>query len=88
MQFIREVIPINDVYPLRKPRSKRVTWRPDRLRRKRVMVARYQEHRRMRASEVVESLRESLPEVLGWRGIIEQVASTQHGVHGVTSCDV
>src|SRR5713226_7723760 len=30
-EFIREVIPVNDVHPWRKPRSKRVTRRPHRL---------------------------------------------------------
>ena len=48
-ELIAEVVAVDDMHPRRQPRSKRVPGRPHRLGRQRIVIARHQEHRRVRA---------------------------------------
>ncbi len=72
-KFIGEVIAINDMHPRRKLRSKRMTRRPHRLGRKRIVIARDQKNGGMRAASTAKRSGESLPEVRGGGRVVEQV---------------
>ena len=63
-ELVREVVAVDDMHPLRKPRSKRVRRRPHRLRRQRIVIARHEEDGSMRARVIAERLCEPFPEVL------------------------
>jgi hypothetical protein len=73
-EFIGEVIPVNNMHPCWKLRSKRVTRGPHRLGRKWIVIAWDQKNRGMGAGSIAERCRESLPEVRGGGRVIEQVA--------------
>ena len=87
-ELVREVVAIDDVHPLREPRSKRMTWRPHRLRRQRIVIARNEEDRWMRGSVLLKRPCKPFPEVRLGLGIVEQVAGAQHRMHRVASRDV
>jgi hypothetical protein len=72
-ELVCEVIPIDDVYPLRKPRSKWMTQCPYGLRREWIVVARNQEYRRMRSTALPESPCKPFPKVRLGFWIVEQV---------------
>src|SRR6266851_4278581 len=73
-KFIEKLVIIDDVHPLRKLRSKRVTLRPHRLGGKRIVIARHQEDRRMSAALIAKRHGQPLPEILGRSRVVEQVA--------------
>ncbi len=54
-KFIEKLVIIDDVHPLRKLRSKRVTLRPNRLGGKRIVIARHQEDWRMSAALIAKT---------------------------------
>src|SRR5207245_1308213 len=83
-----EIILVNDMHPIRKVFSKRMTRSPHRLGGKRIVIAWDQKNRRMGADTIAQHRGKSLPEVRGGGGVIEQVAGAQHGVHRITPCDI
>jgi hypothetical protein len=83
-KLIGEVIPIDDVCPLRKPCSKWMTQCPYRLSREWIVVARNQEYRRMRGTTLPEGPCKPFPKIgLGF-WIVEQVSGAQQSMHRVT----
>src|SRR5271170_4836763 len=87
-KFIEKLVIIDDVHPLRKLRSKRMTLRPHRLGGKRIVIARHQEDWRMSAALIAKRHGQPLPEILSWGRVVEQVAGAYQRVDRIAPSDV